>query len=65
MRHFHPGLTEEQEDEIWRAAGDEGVPMGRVGTAEEVAAVISFLLSEEASFVTGAAYMVDGGYLAR
>ena len=65
VRHFHPGLTEEQEDEIWRAAGDEGVPMGRVGTAEEVAAVISFLLSEEASFVTGAAYMVDGGYLAR
>lgn len=37
-------------------------PLGRMGTADEVAAVIVFLLSEAASFVTGASYLVDGGY---
>jgi NAD(P)-dependent dehydrogenase (short-subunit alcohol dehydrogenase family) len=38
-----------------------GVPMGRFGTSEEVAAVATFLLSSEASFVTGSEYVVDGG----
>ena len=37
------------------------IPLGRVGTAEEVAAVICFLASEEASFVTGAVYDISGG----
>lgn len=36
-------------------------PIGRIGTAEEVAGVILFLSSEAASFVTGAAWSVDGG----
>jgi NAD(P)-dependent dehydrogenase (short-subunit alcohol dehydrogenase family) len=39
----------------------EGVPMGRRGTPEEVANVYLFLASDEASFVTGAIYFVDGG----
>lgn len=38
-----------------------GVPMGRRGTPEEVANVYLFLASEEASYVTGATYFVDGG----
>lgn len=37
-------------------------PIGRLGRAEEIAAVTSFLLSERASFVTGGYYLVDGGY---
>jgi NAD(P)-dependent dehydrogenase (short-subunit alcohol dehydrogenase family) len=36
-------------------------PLGRVGTADEVAAVIAHLLSDEATFVTGATVPVDGG----
>jgi len=37
------------------------VPLGRMGTAEEVAAVIGFLIGPEASYVTGAVWTADGG----
>lgn len=39
-------------------------PMRRIGQAAEVAAAVAFLASNEASFITGAALPVDGGYLA-
>jgi cyclopentanol dehydrogenase len=39
-------------------------PMERIGRAEEVASAVAFLASDEASFITGAALPVDGGYLA-
>ncbi|KAK5047272.1 hypothetical protein LTR84_006794 [Exophiala bonariae] len=41
-----------------------GTLMGRMGTADEVAKVLVFLLSDDASFVTGARWTVDGGYSA-
>lgn len=36
-------------------------PVGRIGTAADVAAAVAFLASEEAAFVTGAALLIDGG----
>ena len=39
-------------------------PMGRLGQPEEIAAVIAFLASDEASFATGAEFVIDGGYTA-
>lgn len=37
------------------------IPLGRLGTPEEVAALIAFLASDEAAYVTGSTYFVDGG----
>lgn len=42
----------------------EQMPIGRLGTPEEIAEVICFLASDSASFVTGAICSVDGGYTA-
>ena len=38
-------------------------PMGRPGTAQEVADTVLFLCSSKASFVQGSALVVDGGYI--
>ena len=43
----------------------EAIPLGRLGRAEEVASAVAFLASDEASFITGVALPVDGGFLAR
>ena len=40
---------------------DPEIPLGRPGTTEEVAAAVAWLVSDEASYVTGASFLVDGG----
>jgi NAD(P)-dependent dehydrogenase (short-subunit alcohol dehydrogenase family) len=39
--------------------------VGRLGTSEEVAALVAFLASDQASFITGSYHLVDGGYTAQ
>ena len=41
----------------------QGVPMGRYGTSEEIAATISFLVSDGAGYITGQSLKVDGGLM--
>ena len=57
--------VELQDDWTVRAAPPACILMGRFGRAAEVAELISWLSSDRASFVAGAHYPVDGGYLAR
>jgi NAD(P)-dependent dehydrogenase (short-subunit alcohol dehydrogenase family) len=52
-----------QEDEDPRGTERKGIPAGRPGDAREVGAVIAFLCTPEASYVTGRSHVVDGGML--
>jgi NAD(P)-dependent dehydrogenase (short-subunit alcohol dehydrogenase family) len=52
-----------QEDTDPRRTPRPGVPLGRPGDAREIAAVVAFLASPAASYVTGASWAVDGGML--
>lgn len=70
-----PGMTRtplydswlEQQEDPAQAEQDvmDGIPLGRLATPGDVAAVVSFLASEEASYLTGVTIPVDGGYTAR
>ena len=58
LRANYPG----REDEMRRTLAAYQ-PIGRMGTPEEVAALALYLCSDEAAFVTGQAYPIDGGVL--
>ena len=65
-----PGITDTPMNRWWMEDADAfaevaaAIPMGRFGRAEEIAAVIAFLASDDASYVTGALWTVDGGLTA-
>ena len=52
------------EQPLFKAAYTRLIPLDRYGRADEIAAVIAFLVSDDASFVTGESILVDGGQIA-
>lgn len=70
VNSLHPGFIG-TDQLLGRYAGSErhrsmlaGTPMGRLGRAEEVAAAVAFLVSDDSTFVTGSELYVDGGFTA-
>ena len=46
-----------------QAFWEKQIPMGRLGEPEEFAALVAFLASEKASYITGTSIQVDGGWI--
>jgi NAD(P)-dependent dehydrogenase (short-subunit alcohol dehydrogenase family) len=63
---IHTAMTAERltRDEPYRKAMVDATPLNRIGAPEQVASVIAFLCSDDASFVSGQVIAVDGGWLA-
>jgi 3alpha(or 20beta)-hydroxysteroid dehydrogenase len=71
VNSVHPGfigtqqLLQRYEGSERHAAMVDNTPMGRLGRPEEIASVVAFLVSDEASYMTGSEVRVDGGWTAR
>jgi NAD(P)-dependent dehydrogenase (short-subunit alcohol dehydrogenase family) len=59
LERFHPGEEQEEYEKVKLRQ-----PLGRLGTAEEIAAAVVYLASDEASFATGSLFVIDGGLTA-
>ena len=70
VNSVHPGVVDTpmtndpQFDATDRAAVFAGFPISRIGTPEEVAELVAFLVSDASSYCTGAEFVVDGGAVA-
>lgn len=58
LKNTYPGKEKEMFDKL-----SQTQPIGRMGTPEEIAALALYLCSDEASFITGCDYLVDGGFV--
>ena len=71
VNSLHPGyietaqLRERFEGTERHRAMLAGTPMGRLGTASEIAGVVAFLASDDASYMTGSEVYADGGWTAQ
>lgn len=63
--HTRTPLLERFLDPERRAVLEQAYPLGRLAEPSEIAAIVTWLASDAASFITGACLPVDGGYLAR
>jgi NAD(P)-dependent dehydrogenase (short-subunit alcohol dehydrogenase family) len=58
-----PGVIATPRNESDAEALDPEVPLGRPGTPEEVAALVAWLCTDDAAYVTGSSYVMDGGMI--
>ena len=58
-------FSQAPDPDAMRASFIAAIPLGRLGMPEEIAAAVAFLASDEASFITGADLVIDGGQIAK
>jgi NAD(P)-dependent dehydrogenase (short-subunit alcohol dehydrogenase family) len=58
LKNNYPGKEAEMFEKLSKTQ-----PIGRMGTPQDIAALALYLCSDEASFITGCDYLVDGGFV--